>query len=160
MNTAQVYLLDINMEDSSLGLLSAFKVLRLFRLARTVRLLVQFKVLWMLVRGLLGSMKTIFFVFIIVSLIIYLFAVLGIELITKLDSPERDAVYNEYVDIYFRDVITSMMTLTWFVNCDSIASIYSVLIPYNGWLFSLYFFGFVLLVSRAVLITGGEVVRL
>merc|ERR1711937_277040 len=79
-----VYLLDINMEDSSLGLLSAFKVLRLFRLARTVRLLVQFKVLWMLVRGLLGSMKTIFFVFIIVSLIIYLFAVLGIELITKL----------------------------------------------------------------------------
>jgi hypothetical protein len=146
-----VYFFSINMENSPLGMLMVFKVLRLFRLARTVRLLAQFKVLWMLVRGLMGSVNTICFTFIIIFLIIYLFACIAIELITKFSSPDRDVIYDEMVELYFKDMFTCMMTLTQFVTLDSVGAIYSVLIPYSWITFSVYFFGFILIVSIALM---------
>jgi Ca2+-binding EF-hand superfamily protein len=146
-----VFFLGVDTENSPLGMLMVFKVLRLFRLARTVRLLAAFKVLWMLVRGLMGSVNTIFFTFVIIFLIIYLFACIALELITKFDSPARDAVFDEYVELYFKNMLTCMMTLTQFVTLDSVGSIYSVMIPYNWGLFSLYFFGFILIVSIALM---------
>merc|ERR1719482_894811 len=105
-----------------------FKVLRLFRLARTVRLIAQFKVLWMLVRGLLYSLNTIFFTFVIIFLIIYIYACLALELITK-SSFRDDDVFNTMVELYFPDMPYTMMTLTQFVTCDSAASIYGAFIP-------------------------------
>jgi hypothetical protein len=127
-----------------------FKVLRLFRLARTVRLIAQFKVLWMLVRGLLYSLNTIFFTFVIIFLIIYIYACLALELITK-SSFRDDDVFNTMVELYFPDMPYTMMTLTQFVTCDSAASIYGAFIPYNPLLYSIYFFGFLLVVSVALM---------
>ena len=49
-------------------------------------------------------MNTIFFTFVIIFLIIYLFACIALELITKFDSPARDAVFDEYVELYFKNV--------------------------------------------------------
>jgi Ca2+-binding EF-hand superfamily protein len=146
-----VWIFGISLENSPLGMLMVFKVLRLFRLARTVRLLAQFKVLWMLVRGLMGSVNTICFTFVIIFLIVYLFACIALELITKYRGDNRDAAYDEVVALYFRDMGTSMMTLTQFVTLDSVGAIYSVLIPYSWLTFSAYFFGFILIVSIALM---------
>ena len=59
-------------EDSSaLGFLLVLRTFRLARLARTIRLLAQFKVFWMLVRGVLASAGTMTYVFILFALILY-----------------------------------------------------------------------------------------
>ena len=59
------------------------RMFRLARLARTVRLLAQFKVLWMLVRGLFASAGTMVYVTLLASLVVYVFGVLSLEVITK-----------------------------------------------------------------------------
>ena len=61
------------------GILLVLRTFRLARLARTVRLLAQFKVLWMLVRGLLSSATTMAYIFILFFLILYVFACMGLE---------------------------------------------------------------------------------
>ena len=91
---------DLTGSDSPLAFLMVFKVLRLFRLARTVRLLAQFKVLWMLVRGLMCSLNTIFFTFVIMFLIIYVYACIAIEFITKSDLREEYTEFNHLVESY------------------------------------------------------------
>merc|ERR1719265_2511921 len=68
---------------NGLAALMVLRIMRLLRLARSVRLLVQFKTLWMLVRGLLSSAGTMFYTFGLMMLILYVFACLGVELITK-----------------------------------------------------------------------------
>ena len=165
-----VYVTGADESMKGLGFLMVLKVLRLLRLARTVRLFAQFKVLWMLVRGLLGSINTIFFTFIILALLVYVFACVAIELITKAPLRGNDSDFDQLVDLYFKDMWTSMMTLTQFVNLDSIGDIYKQLIPFNYVVYTLIFFGFILIVSvalmnlvtavivdRAVLMTGGMI---
>ncbi|CAD7964269.1 unnamed protein product [Amoebophrya sp. A25] len=127
------------------------RVLRLLRLARAVRLLVAFRTLWMLVRGLLTSMDTILYTFFLIFLAVYLAAVLGVELITKNRSsytgePELLAI----IDDKFKDVFSTMLTLMTFVTLDSIGGIYIPLIKFQPGLF-LYFISFLLIVSVALM---------
>merc|ERR1719454_2358265 len=88
--------------SDDLGPIMVLRVLRLLKLARAVRLFSQFKVMWMLVRGLLSSLQTMCYTFILLFLIIYLFANLAIEMITK-DARLRAAEpeYDELVMTYF-----------------------------------------------------------
>ena len=122
-----------------------------YLLVRTVRLFAQFKVLWMLVRGLLGSINTICFTFIILFLLVYVFACVAIELITKAPLRGNDSEFDMLVDLYFKDMWTSMMTLTQFVNLDSIGGIYRAIIPYNLFVYTFLFSGFILIVSVALM---------
>jgi len=64
---------DNSVQDSMAGLL-VLRMLRLFRLARVVRLLVIFKTLWVLIRGLIGSAGTISYTFCLIFLILYIFS--------------------------------------------------------------------------------------
>merc|ERR1711904_630386 len=73
----------VGASKEQLGPFMVLRVLRLLRLARAVRLFSQFKPLWMLVRGLLSSAGTMCYTFILMLLILYLFANLAIEVITK-----------------------------------------------------------------------------
>merc|ERR1719353_2738953 len=111
-----------------LGPVMVLRVLRLARLARAVRLLAQFKELWMLVRGLMSSAGTMFYTFLLIIIILYVFACLAIELITTDQEMRKDPDYNVYVETYFPNIGVSMLTLVQFVLVDSMAGIYKPMI--------------------------------
>merc|ERR1719443_42577 len=98
----------------ALAPLMVLRVMRLLRLARSLRLLSQFKTLWMLVRGLLSSASTMFYTFALMILILYVFACLGVELITKDNKLYTDPDVGEHVQEFFPSVLTTMLTLVQF----------------------------------------------
>ena len=63
--------------------MNIIKVLRLSRLVRALRLVVQFRMLWQLIRGLYSTLNLMFNTAVLVTLLLYIFACLGVELITK-----------------------------------------------------------------------------
>ncbi|CAK0806788.1 unnamed protein product [Prorocentrum cordatum] len=73
------------------------RLLRFARLARAARLLVQFRVLWLLVQGLMNSFMTIMWTIVIMVVLIYIFAILGLELLRPDEGAGedyRDAIQN------------------------------------------------------------------
>jgi len=146
-----------------LGPLMVLRVMRLLRLARAVRLVVQFRTLWRLVSGLLGSAGTIMYTLLLLVIILYVFACLGIEIITKAEAMQDPAEcerrgmdgavcedFRAIVAQYWSSLPIIMLTLVQFVNLDSIAAIYTPCIRANPWL-ALYFLAFILIVSVAVM---------
>eukprot|EP00392_Amoebophrya_sp_AT5.2_P017669 g18071.t1 len=131
------------------------RVLRLLRLARAVRLIVSFKTLWMLVRGLLTSMDTIMFTFLLIGMTVYLTAVLGIEVITNnrsiyLHGDDDEGTLRKLLDENFNNLFSIMLTLLSFVTLDSISGIYMPMIKFQPLLF-FYFIPFLLTVSIAMM---------
>jgi len=112
--------------------------------------LVQFKTLWMLVRGLIGSASTIAYTFSLIVLILYIFACIAMELITKKHLQSPDTGTAEFVAEYFPDIPVAMLTLLQFVCMDSISSIYRPLILGDPMLI-IFFLPFILVVSIALM---------
>jgi voltage-gated sodium channel len=138
-----------SVKDSMAGLL-VLRMLRLFRLARAVRLLVQFKTLWMLIRGLMGSAGTIAYTFGLILLILYIFSCMAMELITKKMRDSEDEVIQALVTNSFPNIPIAMLTLLQFVSMDSIASIYHPLIVEDPVLL-VFFLPFILVVSISLM---------
>jgi hypothetical protein len=131
-----------------------FLILRLFRLgrlARTVRLLAQFKDVWMLVRGIISSAGTMVYVFFLFSLIVYVFACMSVELITKpqlaLSDEEREAniVYDDIINTHWDSLPKTMLTLFQFIPWP-LASIFLPMCRHKPHLF-MFFCSYLLLVS-------------
>ncbi|CAD7956624.1 unnamed protein product [Amoebophrya sp. A25] len=146
-------------EQDILEPLFVFRVLRLLRLARAVRLIITFKTLWLLVRGLLTSADTITFTLLLITMTVYVFAVVGIELITKnkqyfLDRDNGDFAAEGYItslmENEFSDVPAVMLTLFGFATLDSVNRIYSPMIQTQP-LLIFYFMPFILIVSVAMM---------
>lgn len=139
---------------AGMGPLMVLRIMRLFRLARAVRLLVQFKTLWMLVCGLLYSLGTIFYTFLLMLLIIYVWACLGIELITKHDlgpqGAEPDPDFEDAVETYFSSLPQAMFTLMRFVILDSASEVYDPIVAGDKTLL-FYFLMFMAVVSIALM---------
>jgi len=117
------------------------KMIRLFRLARTVRVLVQFRTLWMLVQGLMYAVLPMLWTAILMLVVIYVFAIVAME--TILDRSDADADYSEAAR-NFDTIGESMITLMQFMTLDSVAAVYRPLVTSNGWLI-IYFLVFLLL---------------
>ena len=98
---------------------------RLARLVRAARLVVQFRTLWLLVQGLWHSIMPMLWTFIIMAAVVYIFAVLGIELIRE--APEYGEAY-DVAQVSFQHLQGAMLTLIQFMTLDSIASTYKPLI--------------------------------
>lgn len=136
--------------------LMVLRVARLVRLARALRLLVQFKTMWMLVRGLLHSASTIVYTLILIFLMLYIFACLGIELITKNPltirggGADHDEKFEAMVQEFFNDVPVSMLTLMQFVIMDSCGPIFSYMIL-KDWKLFFYFMPFIFGVSISMM---------
>jgi len=118
------------------------KMIRLFRLAKTVRVLVQFRTLWMLVQGLMYAVMPMFWTAILMTVVIYVFAVIAMETISVSDA-DGDSNYSIAAHQY--DTLGgSMLTLMQFMTLDSVATIYRPLIFAKPWLL-VYFLVFLLL---------------
>jgi hypothetical protein len=135
----------------SLSLLMLVRMLRLARLARAVRLLVTFQTLWKLVQGLFSCLYTLFWTLILVLVLFYMFALIGMELIkVDMDLPLNHP-YNIAAKDNFRDLLDTMLMLLQLFSWDSIAAVYRPLIMHRGPIVFFYFV-LVLLVMAIALV--------
>ena len=137
------------MTNIPLGILRILKMLRISRLLRAVRLIAQFRVMWELVRGLLNSMNMILSTCILMSFILYIYACIGLELLTK-ERDHYDGMANDLIDYHFGDMYSFMLSLIQFSTFDSAAAIYIPLV-YQEWYMLVYFISFMLVVGIALM---------
>jgi Ca2+-binding EF-hand superfamily protein len=112
-------LIPLGTDISFLRIFTVLRALRLVRLARAVRLFPAFKEMWLLVRGLLMSMMTLFWMMIIVICLIYVFAIIATEVIGKSASFQDDPWAMEL----FGDLLKSMFTLFQLMTLDTWADL-------------------------------------
>lgn len=144
-----VVLAQVQFENEYLQQLMLVRMFRLARLARAVRLLVTFQTLWMLVQGLMHSILTLFWTFVMILTLIFIFAVLGMELIQVDLSLPTDHPYN-VAAMNFRTLLDSSLILLQCFCWDSISSVYRPLIKHRLHLF-LYFMGVQLVLAIALM---------
>merc|ERR1719487_1490582 len=135
-----------NNEEDFFSMLLVLRIFRLAKIVRTVRLLSQFRALWMLVCGLLSSAGTMIYILVLLIIIIYVFACMGVEIFTKNVKLREDPTFNHYVETYWTDLPVSMLTLIQFVNLDGIGAIYTPMVRSEPWA-GLFFISFMLIVS-------------
>ena len=126
------------------------RALRLLRLIRALRMLRYFRTVWRLVFGLLTSINTIASTFCLIILVLYIFACLGIELITNDTQLRAQPDVRQIVEEHFRSLPVTMLTLAQFVTLDSIAAVYAPLVTQRPWLVC-YFGAIVLILSIALM---------
>lgn len=90
----------------AMDLFSVMRILRVMRVARIFRLLRFFKKLWLLVIGVLDAMRSLFWAWILITIIIYIFAIFLTRTLGKVYAKD-DAVIEEQ----FGTVVRSMFTL-------------------------------------------------
>eukprot|EP00439_Symbiodinium_sp_Y106_P065269 s1342_g10.t1 len=130
--------------------LMLLRLLRLFRLVRTFRMVKQVRPLWRLVHGLMTSLDTVLSTFLLLALVLYVFGVLGVELIATSDSFKSDPVTNAILESNFSSLGYTMITLAQFVTLDSVAAVYFPLVRVQPWLM-LYFAFLIAIVSISVM---------
>jgi len=121
-----------------LSMVLILRILRLTRLVRAFRLFEQFREMWKLANGLMRSFSTVTSAFTMTVLTIYMFACLGIELVTKNESLLGDPETAEVIRENFPTLPTTMLTLIQFANADSIASVYKPIVE-KEWHLIIYF---------------------
>jgi len=109
----------VGVDAGMLQRLSAFRVLRLGRLCRAVRMMPMFHELWMLVQGVMECMSLLFWAAIIISVIHYMFGVAVVEIVAKSETFQDDETTQEM----FGDLQKAMYTLFQIMTFDSWASI-------------------------------------
>eukprot|EP00929_Paragymnodinium_shiwhaense_P002740 TRINITY_DN10301_c0_g6_i1.p1 TRINITY_DN10301_c0_g6~~TRINITY_DN10301_c0_g6_i1.p1 ORF type:complete len:672 (+),score=79.13 TRINITY_DN10301_c0_g6_i1:86-2101(+) len=114
--------------SASLANVSVLRTARVFRLARMLRLVIKFRSLWMLMQGLLNSANTMFSVLIVLSIIVYMFACIGVDLVgghRYLSDPEAaDNEFQQIAEDHFAGLFSAMLTILSFLVFDSVRQIY------------------------------------
>eukprot|EP00435_Cladocopium_sp_Y103_P073113 s48_g42.t1 len=148
--TADILLKATAVEAEFLKQVMLVRLLRLARLARLVRLIVQFQTLWKLVNGLMSCANTLFWTFLLMSILSYIGALFGMDLCDYDLSLPPDHPYNVAALEYFRGLDNSVFTLVQLFTFDSIAAIYRPLVQHRPWLF-FYFMAVLLVLSIALM---------
>ncbi|CAE7208157.1 CACNA1B [Symbiodinium pilosum] len=104
LSLADTFLLE-QISDSA-GSLSSLRVLRVLRVARVLRLLRFFKPLWLLVIGAVDAMRALLWAWVLISILIYIFAIL----LTRIVGFAHQGATND-VDTYFGNLLYSCFTL-------------------------------------------------
>lgn len=134
-----------------LRLLTTLRVLRIVRLVRLVRMYKQFRELWLLVGGMVNSIKALAWIGIILMLIIYVCAVVTTTEIGHNDlvygnGPSYDGLvwpYKEYFGTVFKSMFTLFQVVTLDGWCDDIVRH----ILYFQPILALLFLGFLVLTA-------------
>eukprot|EP00930_Biecheleria_cincta_P094865 TRINITY_DN8647_c0_g1_i1.p1 TRINITY_DN8647_c0_g1~~TRINITY_DN8647_c0_g1_i1.p1 ORF type:complete len:584 (+),score=109.02 TRINITY_DN8647_c0_g1_i1:335-2086(+) len=128
--------------------LLVMRMLRLLRLARTLKFLMRFKSLWMLVRGLLGSAGTMGPTLFLLVVILYVFSILGFELLRNhrlAAGVDAEDEFRAIVELHFGTLAQTSMTLIQFISMDSVAAIYKPLVQ-GDWMLAIYFHALIFVV--------------
>jgi hypothetical protein len=104
------------------------RILRLGRLLRALRVIESFKDLWKLVAGILRSTRTVASACILIFITLYVFALVGVEVVRKDETLLDDETTRDLILGHFDSVFGVLLTLVQFANADSIASLYDPLI--------------------------------
>jgi len=142
--------LPISDDASFIDQLVILRMMRLIRLVRAVRLITLFQTLWMLVQGMLYSVKTLAWTAILLSILIYMLALLGMEFIQPDLSLPLDHPYNVAVLENFSDLQDACFMLLQFFSYDSISGVYRPIVAQSKLLF-LYFMTVLLILSIALM---------
>lgn len=134
--------------DEAMDIIGLLKVLRLARIIRGVRLLVYCRPLYILVYGLMTSMDTLLWTFVVLIALIYVFAVLGLEIIRE--DLSDDVMYKEAVRQNFPTLGVTMMTLIQGMTMDGFADVYRPMVMAMPWL-AVYFTSFFLIVTVSLM---------
>jgi len=117
------YILTFVGSGGGIRMLSALRVVRMLRLVRFVRMLRMFKELWLIVHGLLNSMKTLGWVGLLLCCLLYVFAIFLTNQVGQNTELFQDTVSYDGeewpVHVYFGTVPRSMFTLFQILTLDS-----------------------------------------
>eukprot|EP00929_Paragymnodinium_shiwhaense_P082344 TRINITY_DN4337_c0_g1_i7.p1 TRINITY_DN4337_c0_g1~~TRINITY_DN4337_c0_g1_i7.p1 ORF type:complete len:533 (-),score=67.45 TRINITY_DN4337_c0_g1_i7:350-1948(-) len=134
-------------DRTDVGPVSVVRIARLLRTFRTVRLLRRFAVLWMMIRSFMDSLLAIAATMVFLLLVLYVFSCIGMQTITANQAlRDKDSDFEEAVEMYFKDLPTTMLSLLQFVTLDSPAAIYKPLVKVSPGLI-VYFIAIILTVS-------------
>jgi len=128
--------------------LLVLRVMRVLRLLRALRLLRLFTDTWRVVHGLLLIGWNLFSMGLVVATALYVFACIGLELITMDGELRQDDAINELVQEKFQSLPGAMLTLLSFVTLDGVADVYAPLILKKPYLL-MYFLPILLIISIA-----------
>lgn len=115
---------------------TVLRILRLVRIAKTFRR--QFKEMWQLLRGLVDCFETLFWTFVLLSCVLYFFAITATTLFSQMEIFDGDETTKAIVADNFSDVLLSMMTLWQIMTLDSWTGIVRPLMKVQMW--SVFFF--------------------
>ena len=125
--------------------------LRLLRLLRVLRMFHQFKIIWRLVYGFLTAWETIFASALLITILLFVFSCIAIEVIAKdKDLLRPDSATMNIVEENFFGVGRSMLTLGQFVTLDGITEVAYPLMYEKPWLV-IYFYAVLLVISMGLL---------
>lgn len=116
LNCADIIVEAAENTEGGLELAGTFRVLRLLRVARTIKGLKLFYGLWFVVQGLLESLRTLAWVALLLFLLVYCIAV---SLVTAI--PDSDATREKWpeFDIYFGGVWKAVWTVMQIITLDN-----------------------------------------
>eukprot|EP00930_Biecheleria_cincta_P054762 TRINITY_DN41174_c0_g1_i1.p1 TRINITY_DN41174_c0_g1~~TRINITY_DN41174_c0_g1_i1.p1 ORF type:complete len:663 (+),score=124.43 TRINITY_DN41174_c0_g1_i1:97-2085(+) len=107
----------LNLSDNPvLRVSQALRAFRLVRILRRVR--ARFSTLWSLVNGILSSGLVLLWTGVLMCVLLYMFAVLGVALTKRYDL-QFDSEQQAVVDTHFADVLGGMFTLFQVITLDS-----------------------------------------
>ncbi|KAF4720604.1 hypothetical protein FOZ62_017283, partial [Perkinsus olseni] len=124
----------LNLESDWIRQLQVLRAIRLVRIARAVRLIPEFREMWMMVRGLLESSLTLFWTYVVIAAVCFVFGMACTLFIGRWQGNEG----NSEVQSLFGDVPLSMFTLLQIMTLDSWTAVVRPLMarqPMIEWLF-------------------------
>eukprot|EP00415_Alexandrium_ostenfeldii_P004385 UN4385 len=126
---------------------TVLRVLRLARLARSIRLMPFFKELWVLIAGLMNSVRPLLWSFAIALILLYVFAVAATELIGRREVFQDD----EHALVRFGNLPRAMFTMFQLMTLDSWGMDIARPVMQKDGLLAFFFIGFIGWVSTALL---------
>ncbi|KAF4653293.1 hypothetical protein FOZ61_009071, partial [Perkinsus olseni] len=124
----------LNLESDWIRQLQVLRAIRLVRIARAVRLIPEFREMWMMVRGLLESSLTLFWTYVVIAAVCFVFGMACTLFIGRWEGNEG----NSEVQSLFGDVPLSMFALLQIMTLDSWTAVVRPLMarqPMIEWLF-------------------------
>lgn len=137
-------------ENSFLSTVMILRALRLLRLLRALRMIKQLKAMWRLVYGIMTCAGTIASTLTLLAVTLYVFSVLGVEMIARNETLQADEETRLITRKHFGSIPATLMTLTQFVTMDSIAAIYTPIITAAPGL-AVYFLSALVVISIALM---------